>query len=79
MTIRLFASLRDRAGEEAWAADVPDGASVADVWDAVVARHPDLAAYGRSTSCAVNADFARRQARVYDGDEVAFLPPVSGG
>jgi molybdopterin converting factor subunit 1 len=79
VTVRLFASLRDRAGEPQWDAEVPDGATVAEVWDAVVARHPDLAPYGRSTSCAVNADFARRQARVHDGDEVAFLPPVSGG
>ena len=41
MIIRLFASLRDRAGEPGWEAEVPDGASVADVWDAVVARHPE--------------------------------------
>ena len=40
---------------------------------------PAMAPYRRSISGAVNADYARLDATVRDGDEVAFLPPVSGG
>jgi molybdopterin synthase sulfur carrier subunit len=79
VTVRLFARLRDLAGRADQSLDVPAGASVDDVWRALTARHPALEPFGRSVSCAVNADFARRHAAVRDGDEVAFLPPVSGG
>ena len=40
---------------------------------------PALADYERVVSCAVNADYARLTTPLQDGDEVAFLPPVSGG
>ena len=40
---------------------------------------PDFAGYERSISSAVNEDYARMDQTVADGDEVAFLPPVSGG
>jgi molybdopterin converting factor small subunit len=81
VTIRLFARLRDLAGESDWTEDVGSGplVKVDDVWRAATRRHPALEPYGRSISCAVNATFARMTAAVDDGDEVAFLPPVSGG
>ena len=79
MTVRLFARLRELAGDGAMACELPAGASVGDVWRAVATRHPALEPFGRSVSCAVNEDFAPMQAPVHDGDEVAFLPPVSGG
>ncbi|HSG00086.1 MAG TPA: molybdopterin converting factor subunit 1 [Vicinamibacterales bacterium] len=79
VNVQLFARLRDLANQQALACEVPAGASVADVWQAVVARHPALEPFGRSISCAVNEDFARMTTRVNEGDEVAFLPPVSGG
>jgi molybdopterin converting factor small subunit len=44
-----------------------------------VREFPDLERYERSISSAVNADYARMDDRVRDGDEIAFLPPVSGG
>ena len=46
---------------------------------ALVAEFPEMARYESSISSAVNADYARMTAMVADGDEVAFLPPVSGG
>ncbi len=79
VTIRLFARLRDLAGAAELTCDVPAGARVADVWRALVERHPAVAPYASSVSAAVNADFARMDAPVAEGDEVAFLPPVSGG
>jgi molybdopterin converting factor small subunit len=58
---------------------VPAGATVADVWRALVTEFPEMARYESSISSAVNADYARMTAAIADGDEVAFLPPVSGG
>ena len=79
LTVRLFARLREVAGCGECACDVEAGASVADVWRALTLRYPALGPYGPSVSCALNADFAKMTAIVRDGDEVAFLPPVSGG
>ena len=79
VTVHLFARLRDLAGCRTVAVDVPHGASVGDVWGAVVAGHAALAPFAGSVTCAVNDDFARMTTRVAEGDEVAFLPPVSGG
>ena len=77
--VQLFARLRDLAGRQALSCDVPHGASVRDVWDAVVTEHAALGPFAGSVSCAVNEDFARMTSAVTEGDEVAFLPPVSGG
>jgi molybdopterin converting factor subunit 1 len=77
--VRLFARLRELAGTEELAVEVPDGATVEDVWEAVAAAHPALAGHRRSVAAALNAEFAKTYTRVEAGDEVAFLPPVSGG
>jgi len=79
VTVRLFARLREAAGRELEDCEVPSGARVADVWTEIAARHPALAPFGGSWSAAINADFAKMSSPVHDGDEVAFLPPVSGG
>lgn len=80
VNVKLFARLREIAGAGDVALDVPgDAATVADVWAALVAKHPGAEAYARSMSSAVNLEYARMSTPVADGDEVAFLPPVSGG
>lgn len=79
VTVQLFARLRDLAGRDRWTCDLPAGASVADVWRAVAEAHPAVQVLGPAISAAVNADFASMKTPVHDGDEVAFLPPVSGG
>ena len=79
VTIRLFARLRDIAGSGELTREAPAGANVGTVWSSLVSEFPELSAYERSISCAVNADYSRFTAVVADGDEVAFLPPVSGG
>jgi molybdopterin converting factor subunit 1 len=75
----LFAQLRDITGAGDVAVDVTEGATVTAVWQALAASHPGLAPFESSVSCAVNATYARKHTRVNAGDEVAFLPPVSGG
>jgi molybdopterin converting factor subunit 1 len=79
VTVRLFARLRDLAGAGELVRDVTAPATVQTVWSALVAEMPRLADYEKTMSVAVNAEYSRMTAPVQDGDEVAFLPPVSGG
>ena len=80
VTVRLFARLRDMAGGAGeLVRDVPAPATVQTVWNALAAEMPALLAYEKTMSVAVNAEYARMGASVNEGDEVAFLPPVSGG
>ena len=75
--VRLFAAYRERAGVEALELDLPEGARVADAKAALEARFPGLS-LGEGMA-AVNAEFASAETRLLEGDELAFLPPVSGG
>ena len=79
VTVRLFARLRDIAGAAELGREVPSGATIGSLWRTLVAEFPELEAYERSISSAINADYARMDQPLRDGDEVAFLPPVSGG
>jgi molybdopterin converting factor subunit 1 len=79
VTVRLFARLRDLAGSGELVREVPAPATVRTVWQSLIGEMPALSEYERTMSVAVNADYAKMSAAVADGDEVAFLPPVSGG
>jgi molybdopterin converting factor subunit 1 len=79
VNVRLFAQLRDKAGAGEMPVTVAGDATVMQVWQTIVAAHPELAPFEKSVSCAVNATYARMHTHVNAGDEVAFLPPVSGG
>lgn len=79
VAVRFFASLREVAGTGEMRLELPAGSSAGDVWAACVARWPALASRRASTVLAVNREFARAETPVGDGDEVALLPPVSGG
>ena len=79
VTVRLFARLRDIAGAAELARDLPAGATIRDLWRQLAGEFPELASYERSISTAVNTDYTRMDHVIGDGDEIAFLPPVSGG
>ncbi len=79
VTIRLFGRLHDLAGASVLEREVEGPATAAGVWQALVAEAPAIAPYAQSVSVAVNDEFARMAASLKEGDEVAFLPPVSGG
>ena len=79
VTVRLFARLRELAGSGELTCEVPREATVDSVWQSLVRDYPAMAVYQPSLSCAVNAEYARFKTTVNEGDEVAFLPPVSGG
>lgn len=77
--VRYFAYYREQLGRgEQWV-ELPDGADVAALWRVCTADNPRLAALWDATAVAVNGAYAGRDAALGDGDEVAFLPPVSGG
>lgn len=79
VTVRLFARLRDAAGASTVERPVAADATIRTVWEGLVADFPQLAPFERSIACARNAEFAQMTTRVADGDDIAFLPPVSGG
>lgn len=71
VSVRLFAGLRERAG---WSQRDVDAATIADVWPALgLGDEPPGLLY------AVNKEYAARDRALADGDEVALIPPVSGG
>jgi len=79
VNVQIFARLREIAGVGEIECEVPERATVGDVWKAAEAMHPGLAPFAGAVSSAVNDDFARASTTVRAGDRVAFLPPVSGG
>lgn len=79
VTVQLFARLHELAGRREWTCEVPPGSTAGDVWRALAATHPAVAALAPAVSCAINTDFAAMTTEVHEGDAVAFLPPVSGG
>lgn len=78
ITARLFARLREQAGTGSEELDVGD-ATVADVYRALRGRHPDLEPDLELIRPARNEEMVGWDARVHEGDVVAFIPPVSGG
>ena len=79
VTIRLFARLREIVSDGELHRQVPDDATARGAWEVLTAEFPRLAEYTTIISCAVNEEYAPFDRHLKDGDEVAFLPPVSGG
>jgi molybdopterin converting factor subunit 1 len=77
--VLFFASVRELSGcrESEW--EVPEQTTVGDLRRELVARYPALAALQRVLAVAVNAEYAADSTVLQPGDEVAFIPPVSGG
>jgi molybdopterin converting factor subunit 1 len=82
VTARFFALYREAAGQDRLQVAVPSATTVRDLWQHLVAAEPRLgraSAATASTAYAVNDTWADIAQVLQDGDEVAFLPPVSGG
>lgn len=75
ISVKYFAGLREQMGRTEDSIEAARARSVAEVW-AVVGRG---AAWPANMLVAVNHAYATAQQPVYDGDEVAFFPPVTGG
>ena len=79
MTVRLYALYRERAGTREFSMELPGGATVADLTDAVRLRYPRLAPPEVKIVVAINADYAEPEDVLNAGDDVCLIPPVSGG
>lgn len=77
--VRLFAIQRELAGTREVALELPDGATIGDAWGALVAAFPTLKPGRASVRFARNGAYADETTGLADGDEVAMIPPVSGG
>ena len=77
--VRLFAMQRELAGTRQVTFELADGADVEAAWTALAARFPVLAPGRASLRFALNGDYAEPTTPLADGDEVAMIPPVSGG
>jgi molybdopterin synthase catalytic subunit len=78
VTVRTFAILRELAIDRT-ALELADGATLTDAWSALEGAYPGLAPHRAFVRAARNGAYAGWDQAVADGDEVAFLPPVSGG
>ncbi len=80
MTVRIlfFASLRERAGRKEMSLEVEPGTTAATLLDRLRRDVPAMAGAGR-ISLAVNEEYCEPDQTLHDGDEIALIPPVSGG
>ena len=79
ITVKYYASLRERVGKSQETLELPDAATVADVWAKAVPDSMQSTTDDESILAAVNHDYVERDHALSDGDEVAFFPPVTGG
>ncbi len=79
VVVKLFGAVREAAGAKELSLDLPDGACVADLRDRLSRDFPVFDAFGERLAVSVNLELVEFEAPLHEGDEVAFLPPVSGG
>jgi molybdopterin synthase catalytic subunit len=77
--IKLFATLRERARAGELDREFPAGTTVGEIWHRLVIEFPALGGHRDSIAFAVNHEYVRDDFKPVAGDEVAFIPPVSGG
>mgnify|MGYP002778514433 FL=1 len=78
ITIKFFALGRELVGTNALTLEIPDNATVQDALAALSTQHPKFSELP-SFLVALNTAYTERTAALSDGDEVAIIPPVSGG
>ncbi|HYD47648.1 MAG TPA: molybdopterin converting factor subunit 1 [Terriglobales bacterium] len=77
--VLFFAQLRECAGCEQLEVSIKRGASLDELWAQLIERMPQLAPLRASLRFALNQEYVRGDAALAEGDEVALIPPVSGG
>ena len=77
--VLFFGRLRELAGKAEENGELPEGLTLAQVFERFAKRHPKLAEFRKSMVVSRNQEFAAWDTRIAEGDEIAFLPPVSGG
>jgi molybdopterin converting factor subunit 1 len=79
MNIKLFATLKEKAGASSIEVPITDGMTVEALRAAVGVAYPDLAELAARSVVAVNREFAFNEDTIRASDEIALFPPVSGG
>jgi molybdopterin converting factor subunit 1 len=79
VTVKFFAALHDMTGRRELNLEVREGLTVGELHRDLCARFPRLADHGATLMYSVNAEYVPADYHLGDGDEVAFIPPVSGG
>ncbi len=79
MHILLFAQIKDTAGVAELDVKISGQVTGSEVWKQIIASRPELAPYQQTTRLARNGEYADSHTRFTDADEVALIPPVSGG
>ena len=79
VVVRYFAGYRDITGRAEERIEIEDEATVGALWELLVAQYPRLGGYSGRLLYAINQEFGTRETQLHDGDEVALVPPVSGG
>jgi molybdopterin synthase sulfur carrier subunit len=77
--VRVFAALREILGKDEVEVDLPGGTTIEGLWDQHVDDDERLKPFTASINFAINHDFVGKETELSPDDEVAFLPPVSGG
>lgn len=79
ISVRLFAILKDAAGAGELTLELPAGATAESARQALREQRPALAGHLSRVALAVNRAYVKGDAPLHDGDELALIPPVSGG
>ena len=79
VTVRLFAVFREALGSSALTREIAPGTTVGGLLAQLIAEHPALDGAEKAVSFSVNRVYASAETVLQAGDEVAFIPPVSGG
>jgi molybdopterin converting factor subunit 1 len=79
LTIKLFATLRERARTAELSREFPEGTTVGEIWNWLLGDFPALGGHHDGVAFAVNQEYVTEDFRPRNDDEVAFIPPVSGG
>jgi MoaD family protein len=77
--VKLFASFRDIVGGKEEEVEITEGTTVQMLLDSYIERFPEMARYRDHIILSVNKEYGAAGLELKDGDEVSFLPPVSGG
>lgn len=75
----LFASLKDIAGRRDLEMELDDGSTLQHVTEKLASLYPEIGRMQNSVRIAINQEFADENISLNNGDEIAFLPPMSGG
>ncbi len=76
---KLFGAVREAAGAKELSLSLSGGATAGDLWALLLDEHPEIAPFADRLAVSVNLEIRSLDTEIHDGDEIAFLPPVSGG